>query len=136
MMNNFDKTYKPEEFEKRWIEEWESRSLYRVSHKNKDFNESFSIQLPPPNVTGTLHMGHAFNQTLMDILVRWHRMMGKKTVWIPGTDHAGIATQLVVENKLKREGKNKENLGRAKFLEEVGRGKNLLEIQLLIRCAD
>jgi valyl-tRNA synthetase len=119
MMNNFDKTYKPEEFEKRWIEEWESRSLYRVSHKNKDFNESFSIQLPPPNVTGTLHMGHAFNQTLMDILVRWHRMMGKKTVWIPGTDHAGIATQLVVENKLKREGKNKENLGRAKFLEEV-----------------
>ena len=84
MMNNFDKTYKPEEFEKRWMEEWESRSLYRVSHKNKDLNESFCIQLPPPNVTGTLHMGHAFNQTLMDILVRWHRMMGKKTVWIPG----------------------------------------------------
>lgn len=128
MMNNFDKTYKPEEFEKRWIEEWESRSLYRVSNKNKDFNESFSIQLPPPNVTGTLHMGHAFNQTLMDILVRWHRMMGKKTVWIPGTDHAGIATQLVVENKLKREGKNKENLGRAKFLEEVWSWKKSSEI--------
>ncbi|RYG07421.1 MAG: valine--tRNA ligase, partial [Burkholderiales bacterium] len=80
---------------------------------------SFSIQLPPPNVTGTLHMGHAFNQTIMDSLTRYHRMRGHNTLWVPGTDHAGIATQIVVERKLQGEGKSRHDLGREKFAEKV-----------------
>jgi valyl-tRNA synthetase len=81
--------------------------------------ESFCIQLPPPNVTGTLHMGHAFQQTLMDVLIRYHRMCGDNTLWQVGTDHAGIATQIVVENQLKAEGKSRQELGREKFIERV-----------------
>ncbi len=81
--------------------------------------EDFSIQLPPPNVTGTLHMGHAFNQTIMDGLTRYHRMLGDNTLWLPGTDHAGIATQIVVERQLDKEGVSRHDLGRAKFLERV-----------------
>ena len=77
------------------------------------------IQLPPPNVTGTLHMGHAFQQTLMDVLIRYHRMRGDNTLWQVGTDHAGIATQIVVENQLKAEGKSRLELGREKFVERV-----------------
>ena len=113
------KVYDPSDIEKRWIHEWESRSLYSMSKDNNIDDKTFSIQLPPPNVTGTLHMGHAFNQTLMDILVRWNRMLGKKTIWIPGTDHAGIATQLVVERNLGSEGLKKEDLGRDKFIQKV-----------------
>ena len=113
------KVYDPSDIEKRWIHEWESRSLYSLSKDNDIDDKTFSIQLPPPNVTGTLHMGHAFNQTLMDILVRWNRMLGKKTIWIPGTDHAGIATQLVVERNLGSEGLKKEDLGRDKFIQKV-----------------
>ena len=113
------KVYDPSDIEKRWIHEWESRSLYSMSKDNDIDDKTFSIQLPPPNVTGTLHMGHAFNQTLMDILVRWNRMLGKKTIWIPGTDHAGIATQLVVERNLGSEGLKKEDLGRDKFIQKV-----------------
>lgn len=79
----------------------------------------FSIQLPPPNVTGTLHMGHAFNQTIMDGLVRYHRMLGHNTLWVPGTDHAGIATQIVVERQLDAQGVSRHDLGREKFVERV-----------------
>ena len=103
-------------------------SLGRYTQCQKDSNtgdKTFSIQLPPPNVTGTLHMGHAFNQTLMDILVRWNRMLGKKTIWIPGTDHAGIATQLVVERNLGSKGLTKEELGRDKFIQKVWDWKNV-----------
>ena len=80
---------------------------------------SFAIQLPPPNVTGTLHMGHAFNQTIMDSLARYHRMSGDNTLWVPGTDHAGIATQIVVERKLAGEGKTRHDLGRKNFVAKV-----------------
>src|SRR5690606_25023406 len=80
---------------------------------------AFSIQLPPPNVTGTLHMGHAFNQTVMDTLTRYHRMLGDNTLWLPGTDHAGIATQIVVERQLDAQGLTRHDLGREKFIERV-----------------
>ena len=84
----------------------------------------FSIVIPPPNVTGNLHMGHAFNNTIQDILVRWHRMRGFDTLWQPGQDHAGIATQMVVERDLeKKEGVSREEIGREKFLEKFGNGK-------------
>ena len=92
------KSFEPSEIEKHWREIWEQSGYFRASlDENKP---SFAIQLPPPNVTGTLHMGHAFNQTIMDGLVRYHRMRGYNTAWIPGTDHAGIATQIVVERQL------------------------------------
>jgi valyl-tRNA synthetase len=78
----------------------------------KEGEPSFAIQLPPPNVTGTLHMGHAFNQTIMDSLTRYHRMRGFNTLWVPGTDHAGIATQIVVERQLQEQGLSRHDLGR------------------------
>lgn len=89
------KSFEPAEIEKFWREEWEKRGYFAATTDAE--KPSFSIQLPPPNVTGTLHMGHAFNQTIMDGLTRYHRMRGYNTAWIPGTDHAGIATQIVVE---------------------------------------
>ena len=125
MNKTYQKVYNPSEIEEKWTHEWEVRSLYSISHGGNTAGETFSIQLPPPNVTGTLHMGHAFNQTLMDILARWNRMLGKKTVWIPGTDHAGIATQLVVERNLEREGLTKEELGRETFVQKVWDWKKL-----------
>ena len=106
-----------------WSEKWESKGLYNVSEGNETSSGSYCIQLPPPNVTGTLHMGHAFNQTLMDILTRWQRMKKKRTLWLPGTDHAGIATQMVVERQLLKEGKSRQEIGRTAFLEEVWKWK-------------
>ena len=92
------KSFEPAEIEKIWRNEWEQRGYFAAS---MDANQpSFCIQLPPPNVTGTLHMGHAFNQTIMDGLARYYRMRGFNTSWVPGTDHAGIATQIVVERQL------------------------------------
>tara|TARA_B100000575_G_scaffold293537_1_gene305278 strand:- start:6665 stop:9643 length:2979 start_codon:yes stop_codon:yes gene_type:complete len=125
MNKTHHKVYNPSVIEKKWCYEWESRSLYSLSNRDDADCEAFSIQLPPPNVTGTLHMGHAFNQTLMDILVRWNRMLGKKTIWIPGTDHAGIATQLVVERNLETKGLSKEELGRDNFIAKVWEWKKL-----------
>ncbi len=111
------KSFDPADIEKHWREEWEKRGYFRASlNENKP---SFAIQLPPPNVTGTLHMGHAFNQTIMDGLVRYHRMRGFNTAWIPGTDHAGIATQIVVERQLDAQRVSRHDLGREKFLEKV-----------------
>ena len=111
------KSFDPAAIEKHWREEWEKRGYFRASlDENKP---SFAIQLPPPNVTGTLHMGHAFNQTIMDGLVRYHRMRGFNTAWIPGTDHAGIATQIVVERQLDAQKISRHDLGREKFLEKV-----------------
>ena len=98
------KSFDPHAIEARWYPFWESQAA--TSRPTFDAaRPSFSIQLPPPNVTGTLHMGHAFQQTLMDILTRWHRMRGFNVLWQPGTDHAGIATQMVVERQLEAEGK-------------------------------
>ena len=111
------KSFEPAEIEKFWRTEWEKRGYFAASlHPEK---QAFSIQLPPPNVTGTLHMGHAFNQTVMDTLVRYHRMSGYNTAWIPGTDHAGIATQIVVERQLGEQKISRHDLGREKFVEKV-----------------
>lgn len=93
------KSFDPAAIEARWYPIWEERGYFKAGLDPK--KPSFSIQLPPPNITGILHMGHAFNQTVMDTLTRYHRMAGYNTVWIPGTDHAGIATQIVVERSLK-----------------------------------
>ncbi len=111
------KSFDPHAIESRWYPHWESRGWFKATFDPT--RPSFSIQLPPPNVTGTLHMGHAFQQTLMDVLTRWHRMKGFNVLWQPGTDHAGIATQMVVERRLEQEGRTKHDLGREKFVERV-----------------
>ncbi len=112
------KSFDPKDIEARWYPEWENSGYFKAGlDPNK--SESFCIQLPPPNVTGTLHMGHGFNQTLMDALTRYHRMRGDNTLWQPGTDHAGIATQIVVERQLDAQGISRHDLGREKFIEKV-----------------
>ncbi|TAM54854.1 MAG: valine--tRNA ligase [Paraburkholderia sp.] len=111
------KSFEPQTIEAHWGPEWEKRGYAQPAFKPGAPN--FSIQLPPPNVTGTLHMGHAFNQTIMDGLTRYHRMLGANTLWLPGTDHAGIATQIVVERQLDQEGVSRHDLGREKFVERV-----------------
>ena len=115
-----DKSFEPRAVERRWYERWEAAGWF--AHKG-DARPAYCIQLPPPNVTGTLHMGHAFQQTLMDALIRYHRMRGDNTNWVVGTDHAGIATQIVVERQLQEEGKSRHDLGRAKFIERVWQWK-------------
>jgi valyl-tRNA synthetase len=116
-MSTLDKSFEPAQLEAHWGPEWERRGLYAAGQQPKA--QAFCIQLPPPNVTGTLHMGHAFNQTLMDTLTRWHRMRGDNTLWLPGTDHAGIATQIVVERQLDAQGVSRHDLGREGFLKKV-----------------
>jgi valyl-tRNA synthetase len=116
-----EKAFNPHAIEARWYPFWEDKGYFKATFDEK--RPSFSIQLPPPNVTGTLHMGHAFQQTLMDILTRWHRMKGYNVLWQPGTDHAGIATQMVVERQLEAEGKNRRDMGREKFVERVWKWK-------------
>jgi valyl-tRNA synthetase len=111
------KSFEPHAIEAHWYPEWEQRGYF--AHSADRSKPAYCIQLPPPNVTGTLHMGHAFQQTLMDTLVRYHRMRGYNTNWVVGTDHAGIATQIVVERQLQSEGKSRIELGREEFLERV-----------------
>ncbi|MBX9797950.1 MAG: valine--tRNA ligase [Burkholderiaceae bacterium] len=111
------KSFDPADIEAFWRTEWENRGYYTAT-TDAD-KPAFSIQLPPPNVTGTLHLGHAFNQTIMDGLTRYHRMRGYNTAWIPGTDHAGIATQIVVERQLDAQKITRHDLGREKFVEKV-----------------
>lgn len=111
------KSFEPADIEKHWRTEWESRGYYTAA--TAPDRPAFSIQLPPPNVTGTLHMGHGFNQTIMDGLTRYYRMRGYNTAWIPGTDHAGIATQIVVERQLDAQKVTRHDLGRPAFLEKV-----------------
>ena len=111
------KSFEPAAIESQWGPLWEQSGLYEPTLDAA--KDSFAIQLPPPNVTGTLHMGHAFNQTIMDSLTRYHRMKGDNTLWLPGTDHAGIATQIVVERKLQGEGKTRHDLGRKNFVAKV-----------------
>jgi valyl-tRNA synthetase len=114
-----DKTYSPRDIEQKLYERWERSGWFVPSGKG----EPYSIVIPPPNVTGTLHMGHGFQHTLMDALTRFHRMEGRNTLWQPGTDHAGISTQMVVERQLQAEGKTRHDLGRAKFVERVWQWK-------------
>ncbi|GAA0523302.1 valine--tRNA ligase [Pigmentiphaga sp. GD03639] len=115
------KSFEPAAIEARWYPLWEQRGDFKagVHVQGPDNGRAFTIQLPPPNVTGTLHMGHAFNQTIMDGLTRYHRMRGFDTLWIPGTDHAGIATQIVVERQLDAQKVSRHDLGRDKFVEKV-----------------
>ncbi|MDO5640542.1 MAG: valine--tRNA ligase [Neisseria sp.] len=115
--------YNPAEIEAKHYQQWQSAGYFQP-HMDSS-KPSFSIQLPPPNVTGTLHMGHAFNQTIMDGLTRYYRMKGYNTCWIPGTDHAGIATQIVVERQLAEQGVSRHDLGREGFLEKVWAWKNI-----------
>ncbi len=115
------KSFEPDAIEKRWYPFWESHGYFEAGHDPD--RPSYCIQLPPPNVTGTLHMGHAFNQTIMDALTRYHRMKGFNTLWLPGTDHAGIATQIVVERQLEAEKTSREAMGRAAFNERVWQWK-------------
>lgn len=115
--NNIPKVYDPQSFEKKWYQYWEENKFFHAEvDKSK---KPYSMVIPPPNVTGQLHMGHALDNTLQDILIRYHRMQGFNTVWVPGCDHAGIATQAKVEGALREEGTNRYELGREKFLERV-----------------
>ncbi|PPE69823.1 valine--tRNA ligase [Caldimonas thermodepolymerans] len=116
-MSELAKSFEPKAIEAKWGPEWERRRLYEPTLD--ETRPSFAIQLPPPNVTGTLHMGHAFNQTVMDSLTRYHRMRGFNTLWVPGTDHAGIATQIVVERQLQAQGVSRHDLGRKNFVAKV-----------------
>ena len=129
MPHELPKAYEPGEIEKRWAEYWVQEKLFHVETpgaglsepglRAKDARPVFTLLLPPPNVTGRLHMGHMLNQTQMDIIVRWHRMRGFVALWLPGTDHAGIATQMMVDRQLAKEGKKRREMGREKFIERV-----------------
>ncbi len=116
-----EKTYQPHSIEERWYSRWEDQGYFTAATPGEDNNaqDAYCIMIPPPNVTGILHMGHAFQDTLMDALIRYHRMQGKATLWQAGTDHAGIATQMVVERQLEADGKTRHDLGRDAFTERV-----------------
>ncbi|WP_433968126.1 valine--tRNA ligase [Tunturiibacter gelidiferens] len=121
MSQELPKAYDPSVIEQRWAEYWVKEHLFDVPtpETTHDAQKKFTILLPPPNVTGRLHMGHMLNQAEMDILTRWNRMRGETSLWVPGTDHAGIATQMMVERQLKEEGKTRQELGRSAFVEKV-----------------
>ncbi|MBH0192629.1 MAG: class I tRNA ligase family protein, partial [Nitrospira sp.] len=116
-----EKTYEPKSVEDRWSREWIARGYFRAAVDRP--GQPYCIVIPPPNVTGSLHVGHALNHSLQDILIRWRRMQGHNTLWLPGTDHAGIATQNVVEKQLMAEGLSRESLGRERFVERVWQWK-------------
>ena len=113
---SMDTTYNPQSIEQQWYQRWEDQGYFAPADNAAP---PYSIMIPPPNVTGSLHMGHGFNNTVMDTLIRYHRMKGDNTLWQPGTDHAGIATQMVVERQLEAEGKTRHDLGREKFIERI-----------------
>ena len=120
--DNMEKTYNPNTMEQRWYDTWEQQGHFKPANST-GIGPSYCIMIPPPNVTGTLHMGHAFQNTLMDVLTRYHRMRGNNTLWQAGTDHAGIATQMVVERQLAAQGKTRHDLGRDAFIEQVWKWK-------------
>ena len=121
-MIQLDKQYEPGEVEKRWGRFWEEKNFFHADETRE--SPAFSIVIPPPNITGRLHIGHAFNNTLQDILTRWKRMQGSNALWQPGTDHAGIATQNVVEKQLQEEGADRQDLGREAFVKRVWKWRN------------
>jgi valyl-tRNA synthetase len=117
MTRDLPKTFDPRDVESRWYAQWESKGYFRADARSP--KPTFVIMMPPPNVTGSLHIGHMLNHTVQDVVVRWKRMSGFNTLWLPGMDHAGIATQNVVERELRKEGKTRHDLGREKFVERV-----------------
>ena len=117
------KTYEPKDVEGRWYPFWESHHFFAPETQTDENAPVFTMVIPPPNVTGSLHMGHALNHTIQDVMARWHRMLGARVLWLPGTDHAGIATQMMVEKRLAQEGLSRRDLGREKFLERVWQWK-------------
>src|SRR5580693_9113054 len=128
MAREIPKAYEPQEIEERWAKAWFEEELFRAENSGSpdvasDAQLRFSIALPPPNVTGSIHIGHMLEHTQIDMLVRWHRMRGERTLWLPGMDHAGIATQFVVERMLAKEGISRKELGREEFERSVWRWK-------------
>src|ERR1700719_3128841 len=123
MPREIPKAYEPQEIEARWAKAWLDENLFRAENSGTDDGPRFSIALPPPNVTGSIHMGHMLEHTQIDMLVRWHRMHGERTLWLPGMDHAGIATQFVVERMLAKEGIKRQDLGREEFERRVWQWK-------------
>ena len=120
-MTDIDKVFDPTHFETRWYAHWERLGVFTARPDSS--RPVFVMMIPPPNITGRLHMGHALNNTLQDILARWHRMRGDDVLWLPGTDHAGIATQMVVDREIQQEGSSRETLGREAFVERVWKWK-------------
>ena len=125
-----DKTFSPADIETRWYEEWEAKNYFAPGSGE----ESYCIPIPPPNVTGTLHMGHGFQQAIMDALIRYNRMRGRSTLWQVGTDHAGIATQMLVERQLEAEGVIVMSWDVINSLTKCGSGKRSLAAQLRNSC--
>ncbi len=123
MPREIPKTYEPREIEERWAKAWFDEKLFRAENSGDGSGRTFSIALPPPNVTGSIHIGHMLEHTQIDMLVRWHRMRGERTLWLPGMDHAGIATQFVVERMLDKEGIKRQDLGREEFERRVWKWK-------------
>ncbi|MDH3809148.1 MAG: class I tRNA ligase family protein, partial [Desulfuromonadales bacterium] len=117
MEEKLNKGYEPHDVERKWYKKWEDDGRFCADEKSA--KPHYSIVIPPPNVTGVLHMGHALNNTLQDILARWKRMCGCEVLWMPGTDHAGIATQNVVERQLAAEGLDRHAIGREEFIDRV-----------------
>src|SRR5882672_10445941 len=117
------KVYTPAQTEGHLYEGWDEKGYFKPQTPPRAGSTAFSVVIPPPNVTGRLHMGHALNNTLQDILVRWRRMRGDDVLWLPGTDHAGIATQMVVDRQLAKEGTSREALGRDAFVHRVWQWK-------------
>src|SRR5277367_660191 len=128
MAREIPKAYEPQEIEERWAKAWFEEKLFRAENSGtpdvaSDAQPRFSIALPPPNITGSIHIGHMLEHTQIDMLVRWHRMRGERTLWLPGMDHAGIATQFVVERKLAEQGIRRQDLGREEFERRVWQWK-------------
>ena len=123
MPREIPKAYEPQEIEARWAKTWFDDNIFRAENSGTDTGPRFSIALPPPNVTGSIHMGHMLEHTQIDMLVRWHRMRGERTLWLPGMDHAGIATQFVVERMLAKEGIKRQDLGREEFERRIWQWK-------------
>ncbi len=119
-----EKVYEPQRFESHWAQWWIDSKIYRASAEKAKSGRYFSIAIPPPNVTGSLHIGHMFEHTMMDVAVRWHRMKGEETLWLPGTDHAGIATQVMVERQLASENLTRAGIGREAFEKRIWQWKN------------
>lgn len=129
-----EKTYNPQDIEQPLYEHWEKQGYFKPN--GDESQESFCIMIPPPNVTGSLHMGHAFQQTIMDTMIRYQRMQGKNTLWQVGTDHAGIATQMVVERKIAaEEGKTRHDYAAKLSSTKSGNGKRNQAAPLPVRCA-
>jgi valyl-tRNA synthetase len=122
-MQELPKAYEPVDVEPRWYKYWQELGIFRAGTEPDDDRPCYVIPMPPPNVTGSLHMGHALFGTIQDALIRHARMSGKNALWQPGIDHAGIATQTVVERQLKREGLSRHDLGRAEFIARVWKWK-------------